>query len=43
MALRIEGEVPATIEKVMMNHILFTMALSDDADHFPIVMHYTKE
>jgi hypothetical protein len=41
--LRIDGESPPTIEKVMINHILFTLALSDDADHFPIVMHYTKE
>ena len=43
LAIPINGEVPSTIERVMMNHILFTMAVADDADHFPIVIHYAKE
>ena len=41
-ALKLTGDSPKTIEKVMMNHIMFTLAMADDEDPFPIVMHYHR-
>lgn len=42
LAMKISGEAPVTIERVMMNHLLMTMAMDDDSDGFPIIMHYQR-
>lgn len=43
MAIQINGEGPATIEKVMMGHLLMTMAMADDDDISPIIIHYKRK
>tara|TARA_R110001592_G_scaffold102696_5_gene289751 strand:+ start:157 stop:294 length:138 start_codon:yes stop_codon:yes gene_type:complete len=42
LSLRIAGDTPATIEKVMMFHVLMTMAMDAD-DDCPIIMHYKRD
>lgn len=42
MTMKIIGDTPVTIEKVMLNHLLMTMAMDDDSDGFPIIMHYQR-